>query len=83
MRIDITKTIREQITLSEEKVNEIVIAKLKQLVAPGEYMRVFNGEEFLMQDDPYHRHGSVSEEVVRKATPLDVAVFTVLKELRK
>ena len=83
MIVDIVKTVREQITLPEEKVKEIVITKLKRLVAPGEYMRFFNGEGFLTQDDPYHRHGSVSEEVVRRATPLDLAVFRVLEELRK
>ena len=37
---------------------------------------------WLTQDDPHWRHGSVSEEKVRKATELDLAVFKVLEAIK-
>jgi hypothetical protein len=77
------RSVYEEINLTEETVNEITIKRLQMLVSPGEYLRTENGKTLLKQDDPGWRHGSVSEEVVREATELDIAVFKVLTVLRK
>ena len=55
---------------------------LNELIYPAEYLRNINGEMWLTQDDPHWRHGSVSEEKVRKATELDLAVFKVLEAIK-
>ena len=73
----------KKIHLSNETVNEITLKRLYQLVSPGEYLRDKKGVMWLTQDDPHWRHGSISEETVRKATDLDIAVFAVIKALRE
>lgn len=55
---------------------------LTELVYPGQYLKTIKGEIWLAQDDPDWRHGSVSEEPIRKATELDLAVFTVLHAIK-
>ena len=81
MEIKVNKTVREIINLNENEVNEIATKRLLQLVAPGEYLREEKGKIILKQDEPHWRHGSVSEDYVRDATELDIAVFKVLKAL--
>lgn len=71
------------IHLNDKQVEEISIAYLKQLVAPGEYLRKSGGKIWLKQDDPDWRHGSVSEETVREATEEDIAVFKVIALIQK
>ena len=82
MQIKHSRTVYETLDLSDYEVNEITRRRLKQLITPGEYLRLNSaGKRVLMQDDPHHRHGSISEIYVRDATELDIAVCLVLKSL--
>lgn len=81
----ITYTTSHEFTLSEKDINSAAKKRLWQLVRPGEYLRYNknDGKVYLKQDDPHWRHGSVSEEIVREATNLDIAVFKVLEKLNE
>ncbi len=81
MQINYTRMVHEKLDLDDRAVNEVVRNKLRAMVAPGKYLREKNDVIMLMQDDPNWRHGSVSEEIVRIATELDIAVFKVLESL--
>ena len=84
MRFKHRETTVTEINLSTADLDEITLHRLYQMVSPGEYLRTKkDGTIWLMQDDPDHRHGSISEEYVRDATELDVAIFAVIKELKK
>jgi hypothetical protein len=83
MKVSQYRSVYEEIELTAETVNDITIKRLQMLVSPGEYLREEKGKIVLKQDDPGWRHGSISEEVVREATELDIAVFKVLTALRK
>lgn len=87
MKIRQWKEVLQEFELTDKAANEVAIKQLEQLVYPGEYLReVKEGKKtklVLKQDDPDHRHGSISEEYVRDATDLDVAVFKVLTALRQ
>ena len=87
MKVKQWKEVYQEFELTDKAALEVAIKQLEQLVSPGEYIReVKVGKEtklVLKQDDPDHRHGSISEEYVRDATELDVAVFAVLKALRQ
>ena len=87
MKVKQWKEVYQEFELTDKAALEVAIKQLEQLVSPGEYIReVKVGKEtklVLKQDDPDHRHGSISEEYVRDATDLDVAVFKVLKALRQ
>ncbi len=67
--------------LRDSDITRATKIKLNQLIYPGEYLKTIKGEVWLAQDDPHWRHGSVSEEPIRKATELDLAVFKVLSAL--
>lgn len=77
-----TRTETHKISLTDDEMKEIAIHTLKRMVSPEEYLRTENGKLVLKQDDPHWRHGSVSEEYVRHATDLDIAVFKVLEKLQ-
>ena len=82
MKVDIVRKVFETIELDDKTALKVTQKTLLRLVEPGEYLRTdANGAIFLMQDDPNWRHGSVSEEVVRRATDIDVAVFKVIDYL--
>ena len=83
MKIEIEYFERKQIDLTEVQVLQVTKAQLMRLVYPGEYLRYDGNKAVLKQDDPNWRHGSVSEEYIRDATELDLAVFRVLEALRK
>ena len=82
MKVSQYRSVYEEIELTSETVNKITVDRLKQFLNGGEYLRTEKGKTYLKQDDPYHRHGSISEEVVREATELDIAVMTVIKAFR-
>jgi hypothetical protein len=77
------ETVEKQVTLSKKDLKAITIAYLKILVYPGEYLREVNGKTVVKQDDPFHRHGSISEVYVRDASEFDIAVFDMLAKLKK
>lgn len=81
MEIKYTRRVYETIDLDDNQVKEITRKKLRALVALGEYLREEKGKIILKQDEPHWRHGSISEDYVRDATELDIAVFKVLKAL--
>ena len=87
MKVKQWKEVYQEFELTDKAANEVAIKQLEQLVSPGEYLREEKvGKKtklVLKQDDPNHRHGSISEEYVRDATELDIAVFAVLKALRQ
>lgn len=68
----------EKVHISDTQMREVTKKYLKSLIAPGEYLRERNGVTVLMQDDPWHRHGSISEEYVRDATERDITVIKML-----
>jgi hypothetical protein len=84
MRLRHTETVYSDIELSLSEQDEVTLHRLERIVSPGEYLRTKkDGKIWVMQDDPGHRHGSISEDDVREATELDIAVFTVMKAIRK
>ncbi len=82
MDINFNRTVYEKLILPDTAVVEVTRRKLLQMVYPGEYLRKEKGKVVVKQDDPHWRHGSVSEDYVRDATDLDIAVFKVLQELK-
>jgi hypothetical protein len=72
----------EVVNLNNEQMKEVTICYLKTLVSPGEYLREEKGITVLKQDDPWHRHGSISEEYVRDATEQDILIFKLLGLLK-
>lgn len=80
-KITHTKVTHETIHLDKAQSRELTIKYLKSLISPGEYLREKDGVLCLYQDDPYHRHGSISEEFVRVATPLDIDIVNLLNKL--
>lgn len=82
MRITEYTRVEHTLEVSEKNTKLITKSILQQLIQPGEYLRTDSeGIVWLKQDDPDHRHGSIHEEIVRKATELDKAVFLVLEAL--
>jgi len=82
MKVDIIRKVFETIELDDRTALEVTRKTLLRMVEPGEYLRTdANGVIFLMQDDPDWRHGSLSEEIVRRATSLDKLVFEMLDNL--
>jgi hypothetical protein len=83
MKITVYETKATDINLDRRQMKEVTLAYLMSFVRPGEYLRTdHNGKLVLKMDDPYHRHGSISEEYVRDATELDIAVFDIIGRLR-
>ena len=82
MKVRISKVVLEDIELSPSEVDEITIDRLKQLVAPGEYLSWNDGVPTLERDDPDWRHGSVQSIKVRDATHQDVIVFEIIRLIR-
>ena len=83
MKISIPQIVYTEVTLDEATQLEITKKYLKKLISPGEYLRTDgDGTIWLKQDDPHHYHGSISEERVRVATALDIAVVEVLHQLK-
>lgn len=87
MKIRQWREVLQEFELTDKAATEVAIEQLERLVSPGEYLReVKEGKKtklVLKQDDPNHRHGSISEHFVRDATELDIAVFKVLEALRQ
>ena len=72
------------VDLPVEDVEEVVIQYLRSLVSPGEYLRDKSTGVFLAHQTPgVPGPGLTGEKIVRLATMLDVAVFTVLDSLEK
>lgn len=82
MQITVYERVAKEVNLSDSDVTNITINALERMVYPGEYLREQQGKVVLMQDDPHHRHGSISEVYVRDATKQDIAVFEMLKYLK-
>lgn len=87
----LTALIPTQVTLTPDQVTMVTVDHLRSLVSPGKFLQeqlVFDSKLrakvkklCLCQLDPEHRHGSISTEVVRPATTLDISVFEVLSHL--
>lgn len=85
MRITISQTVQHDVTLSDDDIERATLNYLKSIVRPGDYLQEKDGKTLLIQceEDLYGSHSSFSEKVVREATELDKAVFTVLSHLYK
>lgn len=82
MKFSQMRTVYEDVDLTIETINKATILRLQQFLNGGQYLRTEKGKTYIKQDDPNHRHGSISEEIVREATELDIAVLTVIKALK-
>lgn len=86
MKITFQEQQTRTIELPHEAAENVVIKFLQQLISPGEYIREEkrNGKtvKVLKQDDPDHRHGSISEFYVRDATDVDIAALKLISEIR-
>ena len=81
MKIMHSRMVQEEFTLSKIEVRDIVDRYLRDLIYPGEYLRLEDGAQVVKQDDPHWHHGSVREYYVRDATDLDLAIFKILETL--
>jgi len=82
MEINITQSTTSKINLPDHTVYEITSKKLKQMLYPGQFLRRDDaGKLIVKKDEDNWRHGSVSEDYVRDATELDIAIFKVLDAL--
>ena len=73
-----------EIESPDEDVKEVVVQYLRSIVAPGDYLRDKPTGVFLAHQTPgVPGPGLTGEKIVRLATMLDVAVFTVLDSLEK
>lgn len=79
----LTVPIYHDIVLSDSDIRKVTIHQLQRLIEPGEFIRKIDGQDYLMQNDPDWRHGSVHEYGVRPATELDKAVIYLLNELSR
>lgn len=69
-------TIRYQTIGYVDIPDDQALSVLKQLIykeAKGAFFRKVNGKEVLYQNDPEHRHGSISEVRVNSPTKLQIA----------
>ena len=82
MLINITREVTEQVNIPDKHAQEITIKWRETVVGHGYYLRKENEKIVVKEDDPYHRHGSISEEYVRDATEIDIHIFAVLKHLK-
>lgn len=87
MKITYQESMTKTVDLPIDTVRDVTINYLRMLIAPGEYLREekVDGKKVtvLKQDDPDHRHGSISEVFVRVATELDIQSYTMLQLLIK
>jgi hypothetical protein len=89
MKIKISHNVHQEVDLSDHLIDEIVLKKIDMMLGDGEYLRevpIGKGMKtklVVKQDDPNWRHGSVSEEYVRDATDLDIALFKVRDAISK
>lgn len=86
MRIQYNEVKTHEINIPRETVKEITVARLKEFLDYGEFLRTVEKDGktvvYLKKDEDGWRHGSVSEEIVREATELDKAVFVLLDALK-
>jgi hypothetical protein len=80
MKIHYTES--KEAFISSSEINRITISKLETMLKGGQFLRSKDGETWVAKDEDNWRHGSVSEEYMRPATDLDLALFTVLSVLR-
>ena len=77
MEIRVSKTVYDKINLSEENVKEVTKAKLRSMLN-GQYIRYKNKEAWVCEDEDSY-HGSIGTEYLRRATPLEVSIYEVIK----
>ena len=81
MKISIIESVEKKIHLSDHNIKDVTKRKLKSMLGGGEWLRVRDGKKIVTKDEDNWRHGSVSEDYVRDATELDLAIFKVLEAL--
>lgn len=83
MKFRYSRSETKEVELTTEECKEITLNYLRTLVGRDNYLRTEKGKIVVKEDDPNWRHGSVSEEYVRDATELDIAVFNMLQLLHR
>lgn len=76
MQLQIIKN--ETVTLTDHQAREVTMKYLQQLISPGDEVRVSHNE---LQLVALHRDERTAE-IIRPATPVDQAAFTLLDYLR-
>ncbi len=80
MKFKQTRTVYDDLYLTDETINHVAIHRLEQLVGKGFYLSDKDGKFIIVKDE--ERGSCFSSEYVRDATDLDIAVFKVLTALR-
>ena len=79
MKIDIVRSVRTEIELSNAEMNSVTLAYLQQLLGgEGNYVT----EKCMLAHWTSFPHGSGTTEFIGTATPVQAAAFALLKLLR-
>lgn len=83
MKLSIAQTKYVQVDLNTKQMLEISIDCIKNLLPrEAEFIKVEKGKNMWYYDDPYHRHGSVSEYLFREASADELCLYNAIKVLR-
>lgn len=79
MKFKYERLVTQELDLTQEEIEIIAKQYLRSLIGRNTYLRTENGKIVVKKDDPYHRHGSISEEYVRDASEMDITIFKLLE----
>lgn len=84
MKLTIEHTSTTEINITKKQMGEVTIAYLKTFISDPkmEFIRKVKGKSIWMYDDPYHRHGSVTEYEFREATPEELLIYNTLNLIK-
>ena len=82
MTFKFEQLVTQELDLTKEESRRITKEYLRSLVGFNNYLRTDKGKAVVKEDDPNHRHGSISEEYVRDATEMDIAIFKLLELMK-
>lgn len=80
MKVRVSKTVFDDVILSEANINEITRARLQKIFYPGDYLAVKDGVLWVAEDEDC-RHGTPSTNYLRPATELESAAWRVLTDI--
>jgi hypothetical protein len=76
VRLQGTQRVETSVEVSESQILEEAerITRKRRNINPEDFLKGIN----IMYDDPDHRHGSITEYVLRKATAADLIAFDII-----
>lgn len=80
MKTEIKKIVYEDITLSDDNVEEIVLKYLEGLLYPGAFLSQ-DGKRLMIQDE--HYHGSVLDSDVGAASDMQQSAGAMIKFIKQ